>query len=131
MIADSRPWLHDLSHRAVTQWLHGWRTVNASASLPSLAFARHLGDHARQMAQGLPADGRPDLLRRFSSAGYDGRCVCGRDPTSWPDDGVVQPSDEGVALTAPIDLPKWMLEAYTRGREGSVDDDGRDHPAGL
>jgi len=107
---DDRFWLHDAAHRAVQQWMRGWRSVNPTAALPSLHFADHLGEHARAPLR--PGEEVPDMLRRFSSAGYEGRCVCGRDPMTGFANGVAVPADSGVALSAAIDLPRWILEAY-------------------
>ncbi len=117
-MTESRAWLFDLGHRAVQQWVKGWRATNATAPLPSLRFADHLGDHARGMTRGLHGRDSAVVLARFASAGYQGVCVCGRDVLDWPDDGVAQPVDKGVALSQTVDLPKWMLEAYQVKRRG-------------
>jgi hypothetical protein len=76
-------WHHDPAHLGVIAWVTSWRESNPDAPLPSLQFGEHLGREAVQaMDEDIP---RVELQRVFAAAGFDGRCLCDREPETSAD----------------------------------------------
>lgn len=78
------PWEYDRAHQACNQWIQTWRQNRPDADRPPLAFAKHLGNCARDLADGTE---RTALLRLYAAAGHDGACPCGERP------GIADPNE--------------------------------------
>jgi hypothetical protein len=86
-------WEGDAAHEGLRQWIKAWRVRHPVETVPSSRFARHLGAEAVKLA----ADGmsRVALIKMFTAAGYENRCLC-EGPTSEVPDEMMLDEDQLV-----------------------------------
>lgn len=70
-------WEYDPAHLACQRWIEAWRRQHPDHDQPPLRFAKHLGQCALTLSEGVD---KVELTRLFSAAGYDGACPCGELP---------------------------------------------------